>query len=123
MATKSSNKVEQSVSPATVDTACTDPTSRYFKSDIVTVTVGPEATDFHVHKDLLMASSSFFNAALQEDCYKEGAGGKLHLYEEMPAAFEGLLLWLYAKQVREIENKEEEGIVVRLYVMAGKLGA
>lgn len=56
--------------------------------------IGRQAT-YTVHKDLLIAASPFFAAALDENCFTEAQTSTVKLPETKPDIFEWFLQWLY----------------------------
>ena len=62
--------------------------------EVVNVYVGPERKRYVVHKNLLIAESDYFKAALLGS-FIEAEENSIHLKEEDPAAVALLIGWLY----------------------------
>lgn len=88
---------------------------------MVTVLVGPEAKKFHLHRDLLMAHSSYFRDCLKhrtqddEDC-------EWCFEEDNAQAFGIVAAWLYEKYVPVPKHDDKDGLVVlvRAYRLAAR---
>ena len=92
----------------------------------MTITVGPSARQFLVHKELLCARSRFFAAALNPSySFKESSSSACHLPEARVEDFEFFVQWLYAQCL----DHEELAVphpayfrLIRLYILADQLG-
>ncbi|KAI9688893.1 MAG: hypothetical protein M1822_001250 [Bathelium mastoideum] len=63
--------------------------------DIVIILVGPDSKKFHVHKNLLVSSSIFFEAALKKKWQKDKIR-EIQLQDDDEEAFELYAHWLYS---------------------------
>ncbi|KAL2072722.1 hypothetical protein VTL71DRAFT_12065 [Oculimacula yallundae] len=66
-----------------------------FGDELVLLKVGPQGTQFTVHKNLICASAPFFDAAFQPGAFKEGIEGILNLPEDHPGALGIFVEYLY----------------------------
>jgi BTB/POZ domain len=89
-------------------------------SEIITVYVGQERTAYKLHKDLLISKSPYFRASLSS-CFPEGRTFEVHLAEDVPAAFDIFVQWLYSGSVSPIKNEGDVNVKTRAYIMADAL--
>ncbi|KAL8734578.1 MAG: hypothetical protein Q9166_001478 [cf. Caloplaca sp. 2 TL-2023] len=92
--------------------------------EAINVFVGTSKKPFIVHRDLLIAKSTFFNAALT-GTWKEATEGKIRLTEEDPAIFSTYVLWIYNQNwTCDGDGKELTfDACCRLYILADKFGS
>lgn len=93
---------------------------------IVTITVGPKAHRFWVHKEILSAVSPFFAAALNESYgFKESASSACNLPEARVEDFKYFVQWLYT---HNLDHEDLSGPnpafyhLIHLYILADHLG-
>ncbi|EXJ57336.1 hypothetical protein A1O7_07683 [Cladophialophora yegresii CBS 114405] len=83
-------------------------------TEIVTVIVGPEEHRFGVHKDLICASSKFFNSAFNGG-YKETTSGEIELHGLDAKLFGFFYRWLYSpvRRVGEVTYQRAQDVQVQ----------
>lgn len=93
---------------------------------IVTITVGPEAHRFWVHREILLAVSPFFAAALNPSYgFKESASSTCNLPEARVEDFKYFVQWLYT---HNLDHEDLGGAnpafyhLIHLYILADHLG-
>ncbi len=99
---------------------------RFGNIPMVQLKVGPNATLFHVHKDLICGSSPFFKAAFTGG-FKESECS-INLEDDDPEVFENIIQWLYRRNLETLSSIEavaDENYfmdLVRSYTLADKYG-
>lgn len=93
---------------------------------IVTVTVGPNAYPFSVHKEILSTVSPFFAAALNPSYgFKESTASTCHLPEARVEDFKYFVQWLYTQSLEHEDLKGPHPAfyhLIHLYILADQLG-
>jgi hypothetical protein len=67
---------------------------------IASVIVGPEKTDYKIHKEIAIAESPFFAAALDGN-FVEGETGQVLLPDVEPKIFDHVVYWLYKRRLED----------------------
>ena len=98
---------------------------------MVTIKVGPEEREFHVHKLFLIEASTFFQSAFEGN-FREATENEIKMPEESAEVFEHFIRWLYTYCDCATENKPTtDSIAIRaakikriidLYVFGDKVG-
>jgi hypothetical protein len=70
--------------------------------------VGPEKTKFLIHKDVAVAHSPFFAAALNGR-FIEGSSAQLHLPDVEPKIFEHIVTWFYQQRLENTSVFVKDG--------------
>ncbi|ETI25625.1 hypothetical protein G647_02399 [Cladophialophora carrionii CBS 160.54] len=98
-------------------------------TEVVTVFVGPEQQKFGVHKDLICASSKFFNSAFNGG-YQETTSGEIQLRGLDAKLFGFFYRWLYSpvRRVGEVTYQraqdaqlQPDELLLHIYRLAGYL--
>lgn len=98
-------------------------------TQVVRIVVGADNQEYAVHKNLICASSEFFNRMFNGN-FTEAKEGALELPEESPVVFNLFYDWLYTGRVAKglsayYEKKEESCFVddfwIKAYLMADRL--
>ena len=102
------------------------PQLRELFKTIVTITVGPGAYPFSVHKEILSAVSPFFAAALNPSYgFKESTTSACNLPEARVEDFKYFVQWLYTQN---LDHEDLSGPhpafyhLIHLYILADQLG-
>jgi hypothetical protein len=98
----------------------------------VTIEVGEDKANFHIHKTFLCHVSAFFKVALKAG-FKESGSQKVEFPDETTETFELFLSWLYAKEYKGMDeklfktpdtaNREELERFMDLFILVDKVGA
>ena len=92
---------------------------------IALIKVGPEKTEFRIHKGVLCNASSFFRTAL-EGGFKETLEQTIEMPEANVDAFKHFQLWLYSRQLSRSgvysSRREAWNGFVHLYIFAEAYG-
>ncbi|KAK3658744.1 hypothetical protein LTR56_001615 [Elasticomyces elasticus] len=99
-------------------------TPEMFRNGVFIIQVGKETKeDFTVHRSIAGACSSYFEAALKEDGFKEGVEGIIHLKTEDAKVFEHLVCWMYTGK---LPDQPTEGnnidLLCELWLLADRYG-
>ena len=82
--------------------------------------VGKERIAYRLHKDLLISKCPYFRASLSSG-FPEGKTNEVHLAEDVPAAFNVFVQWLYSGTFSPMETANDVSVKTRAYVMADAL--
>lgn len=93
--------------------------SHFATSDIITIYVGPERRVYTAHKDLLIARSPFFEKCLQSG-FKEGKQNEVCAEEDVPEAFDLLVIWIYTETVTPLSDLARTKAALHAYMLADK---
>ncbi|KAI4111712.1 MAG: hypothetical protein LQ345_006704 [Seirophora villosa] len=100
------------------------PTRSLFKTPF-TVTVGPDAQPFHVHREAFAAASPFFAACLNPAyAFREAAASTVHLPAARPTDFEYLVQWVYTGALDHEELDVDHPAyfrLIKLWLLADEL--
>ncbi|KAL8930755.1 MAG: hypothetical protein Q9208_000296 [Pyrenodesmia sp. 3 TL-2023] len=100
------------------------PTRSLFKT-IITITVGPHAVPFLVHRERFCAASPFFAAALNPTyAFREADSATVHLPAARPCDFEYLVQWIYTATLDHEELDCDHPAyfrLIRLWLLADEL--
>ncbi|KAI9652070.1 MAG: hypothetical protein M1829_001963 [Trizodia sp. TS-e1964] len=91
---------------------------------VIAVKVGPARTEFIIHKELACHHSPFFKAACMGN-FKESVKKVILMENEELEIFKFLVQWLYKNSLTSEDEKwgfSSWGTLIRLYVLADKLG-
>ncbi|KAF2872620.1 hypothetical protein BDV95DRAFT_542848 [Massariosphaeria phaeospora] len=77
--------------------------SDFLKPPLVIVKVGPDAKEYHIHKELLMYCSGFFRGALSSEAFKSAQDGVIVLEDVETPTFDAFTDWLYGQKFPQWE--------------------
>ncbi|PVH85700.1 hypothetical protein DL98DRAFT_605307 [Cadophora sp. DSE1049] len=89
--------------------------------EFVTIYVGPKRKQFSVHKKLLRSSAPFFDKAVQENAFKEGAEGVLELPDDHPVAFALYVEWIYRATIPDGHSQSYVDGLYNLWIFSDRL--
>lgn len=89
--------------------ATTDTTHSQNFEDTIKVVVGPARKEqrFTIHKNLICASSKFFQAACSKR-WAEGRAKEVHLDEVKTETFRAYIVWVYAGNITANKSKQSD---------------
>ncbi|KAI4246368.1 MAG: hypothetical protein L6R40_002036, partial [Gallowayella cf. fulva] len=87
---------------------------------LVTLIVGPNLKQYHVHRDLICDRSAHFRAALQGQ-FLEGQTGRVELPEDEEVTIELFIRWLYGSLDRNLFTAEQLGHYVSVMCFARRI--
>lgn len=89
--------------------ATTDTTHSQNFEDTIKVVVGPARKEqrFTIHKNLICASSKFFQAACSKR-WAEGRAKEVHLDEVKTETFRAYIVWVYAGKITANKSKQSD---------------
>ncbi|KAK4895765.1 hypothetical protein LTR27_006247 [Elasticomyces elasticus] len=107
---------------APTTTAKHTPTPEMFRNGVFIIQVGKESKEeFVVHRGIAAACSSYFNAALKEDGFKEGIEGVVQLKDENAKVFEHFVCWIYTGKLPDQPAKGNNiDLLCELWLLADR---
>ncbi|KAF2662291.1 hypothetical protein K491DRAFT_646245 [Lophiostoma macrostomum CBS 122681] len=77
-----------------------------FSQPTITVKVGEEGQEYHVHEPLLVHYSGYFRGALGSGIFKEAADRVVTLTDVKPLAFEAFMAFIYTKSISRTKDPD-----------------
>ena len=99
--------------------------TRTLYTELATIQVGENKTEFHVHRNIFTAASPFFRAAWsRENGFAESTTGVIHLPEVRLDDFQFFEQWIYSKSMAHEELEATHPAffkLMKLYALADRL--
>ena len=98
--------------------------SRFLRSEIIEIEVGPDKTEFGVHSSVLQSTCSYFQGALNEN-FIEGKNGKVPLPDESVDTVGNFVGWMYGCPPVDKNTKQwtlDTDALAELYVFGDRFG-